>query len=135
MTIAIFILWVIYSIFEGHREAEYWHLSAITAISSGKEHFNWSIQRLIVIIIAIFSANLILLKSIILFLSMMFVFPFLHDGAYYMRRNSLDGSYPKKWFDQSVTSTAILTKVFTPLVRTIAFFIGVIILLYSALAL
>lgn len=55
-----------------------------------------------------------------------FIFPFIHDGSYYKMRNIIDsGIYTKKWFAQSETSTAITTKIFTPLIRTLFFITGI----------
>lgn len=67
-------------------------------------------------------------------LSYMFVFPFVHDGAYYsMREKLVSGTYPKKWFDQSNTSTALLTKFFNPTVRTIFFIVGIGYIIFKSL--
>lgn len=50
----------------------------------------------------------------------MAAFPFFHDGLYYTGREKLSpGVYPKKWFAQSTTSTALWTKYFTPVLRTL----------------
>ena len=62
-------------------------------------------------------------KAIICYI---FMFPFFHDGAYYTERNRLNPDiYKKKWFAQSNTSTAKLTKYFTPIVRTVFAIIGI----------
>lgn len=47
-----------------------------------------------------------------------FMFPFFHDGNYYRWREKIvPGTYPKKYFAQSTTSTAFSTKFMTPVVR------------------
>lgn len=46
------------------------------------------------------------------------IFPFFHDGQYYRWRDKIvPGTYKKRWFDQSTTSTARSTKFMTPSVR------------------
>lgn len=86
------------------------------------------------------------------------MFSFLHNGAYYTTRNRLSEFfvresigdmdillrkispyyenmlnmivYPKKWWDQSTTSTAWWTKHMTPRNRTTLFIIGLILTIY-----
>lgn len=61
------------------------------------------------------------------------MFPFIHDGGYYSMREKLKpGTYPKKFFAQSKTSTAFLTKYMTPVVRTILFVLAVAYIIYVA---
>lgn len=49
-----------------------------------------------------------------------FMFSFFHDGQYYRWRDRIVyGTYKKRWWDQSTTSTAMSTKFMTPAVRTI----------------
>lgn len=39
-----------------------------------------------------------------------FIFPFIHDGAYYVTRNNINPSiYKKRWFDSSLTTGAIIS--------------------------
>jgi len=62
------------------------------------------------------------------------MFPFIHDGGYYsMREKLVQGTYPKKFFAQSKTSTAFLTKYMTPVVRTILFVLAVGYIIYVAM--
>ncbi len=45
--------------------------------------------------------------SLILPITLAFVFPFIHDGFYYMKRNDLDARiYPQRFKADSSTSTA-----------------------------
>jgi hypothetical protein len=54
--------------------------------------------------------------------------PFWHDGFYYSKRNDLDRNmYKKRFFDQSTSSTALLTKFCTPILRTLYFLFSLII--------
>jgi len=105
------ILWIIYATFEGFREGNYWHIKSFYA--DFKEHTVWSIQRAMVLgIVGIYDYQMV--PSCIL------VFPFFHDGMYYLRRNILNRTlYPKGWLAQSKTSTAFSTKYFPPAVRII----------------
>jgi hypothetical protein len=58
------------------------------------------------------------------------IFPFFHDGSYYTQRNKMDRFvYPKKWWAQSTTSTALTTRIFTPIVRTILAVVGLVTLI------
>lgn len=55
------------------------------------------------------------------------MFPFIHDGQYYVKREELNpGVYPYKWFDQSTTSKDYLTRFFTPIIRTALFGLALI---------
>ena len=57
---------------------------------------------------------------------MVFVFPFLHDGAYYHTRRDLSNgkTYPRGWWDRSTTTSAIFS--FNWYVRTVLFVIAII---------
>lgn len=61
------------------------------------------------------------------------LFSFFHNGAMYTERHLMDKKarprlgkwiYPKQWWDQSTTSTAVLTKLMGPVSRTIQMVIG-----------
>lgn len=133
--ILVIILWIAYSVMEGVREAGFWHYKCISESTprykSIDNHTMFTLQRLIVggSMVCLCSEYSVL-DVVVLGLSMMLVFPFLHDGAYYTERNNLcPGVYPKCWLDQSTTSTAVLTKIFTPTRRIIAACIGVLVLI------
>jgi len=120
------ILWCLYALFEGHREGSYWYIkNSIFKLGhlftiDFKEHIMWTIQRSLVLVLVYISSDWITVACCIL------VFPFMHDGAYYTRRNWINkGIYPKRFFAQSKTSTAIATKYFPPIVRTICAVLGV----------
>ena len=78
-----------------------------------------------------------MLMALLFTLAASLLFPFLHDGLYYLIRNTLSkGSkpYPKGWFSSG--STARTEKIFTPAVRTVLFALGIyliIIILYHGI--
>jgi hypothetical protein len=108
-------LWIIYCIFEGAREAFYWNTYPT---------YDFNIHWMFFVTRAIFLAVASdLLWQIIVSFALMF--SFIHNGAYYTTRNILNRDlYKKKWFDQSTTSTAFLTKFNGPVSRTIQFILG-----------
>ncbi len=117
------LVWIMFSLLEGFTEAWHWHYK-IQAQDEKKTdaHMYFTLRRLCI---------WILLFGIDFRLGMfaLFSFPFLHDGAYYYHRNELTpGVYRRGFFDQSSTSTAYLTKFFTPYVRTLCFICSLLIL-------
>lgn len=117
---------VIYSAWEfleGYREGDYWYLKNKLNEPYRREHTVFNFQRTLVFIFLCY-----VLSYGAIFLVMQF--PFLHDGAYYLRRNQLDkNTYDKNtWFAQSTTSNALSDKLnlFTPVNRTILFGLGLI---------
>lgn len=124
MPLLAFIIWILYSIFEGIREAYYWNLFPTYKFNI---HTLFFIQRAMVVII-------ITAFNIPMFIACALVFSFLHNGSYYTTRHVLNKSnYPKTWFDQSTTSTSWLTKFNTPISRTIQAAIGITIFILHAL--
>ena len=116
------LLWIAYSVFEGMREARYWHVKIdYKGFRVFKEHMYWTFQRGIVLIMICQVTG----YWVIIPFSMMF--PFFHDGAYYWQRNVIDGIYQKGWWDQSTTSTAYWTEFFTPIRRTWIAIMGLIV--------
>jgi len=94
------VLWFFYSLFEGLREGFYWREKKTR--DNHYEHVIWSIQRALVLILVS--------RDIIILLGCMCVFPFLHDGMYYTTRHYMNKNiYKKTFFDQSETSTAVLS--------------------------
>lgn len=118
-----FVLWCGYACMEGNREADFFHLILSRADISKKDgkylHIIWTIQRALVLgIVALLTWKAAIACAL--------VFPFIHDGSEYSSRNDLNPlNYPKRWFDQSTTSTAFLTKFETPVVRTVLAVLGI----------
>ncbi len=103
------ILWIIYSSFEGAREARhfYYRVSS-TRQDPYNEHSGFAIQRIVAWIpfeYIMYDPNnhLTLLNGI--FLGLIFIF--IHDGAYFYRYNKLAGNYPLGfWSSPNATSTS-----------------------------
>lgn len=114
------VIWILYSCFEGVREAYYWNLYPQYKFNI---HTIFFIQRLFVLLL-VSSLNPVYLISGSL------IFSFFHNGSYYTTRNFLNSNnYPKKWFDQSNQSTSWMTKFNGPISRTIQFMIAVLIII------
>lgn len=121
----IYVSWILYASMEGIREGTYWHVLGLTRYKPSIEHFVWTIQRMFVFFMAVITTHSIFFSA-----SLLLAFPFFHDGWYYAERNRHDGLYPKKFWDQSTTSTAVLTKYCTPFLRTIYFLLSILIFIY-----
>lgn len=138
----VYLLWVLYCIYEGKREAYYYSFKIKALINTQQsskitdEHTVFTIQRSFVVFMIIFSFFSNYYDSSILLLSLALTFPFLHDGAYYVARHNLDGIYNHGWFSQSATSTAVSDKLnlFNPIPRTIYFVLGIGLMLYNILS-
>ena len=117
------LLWISYSLCEGKLHGYYY---AHHMVSSLKENFNehplFNFMRLCVL------TPIFVLCGWKATLCLMAMQPFCHNGCFYYTRDILDHKYPKRWFAQSTSSTAWLTKFFTPTVRTISFLVGVILI-------
>lgn len=138
MVILIFILWLLYSCFEGRREGYYWE----TLFNSGgrptNEHKTWSIQRTIVCMVFLLASMTGInsfISEILLIIAYPLAFPFIHDGAYYRTRNivSKGKHYPLRFWDFSTTSTAFFTKFNRPVLRSLYFTISIGLLIFSVL--
>jgi hypothetical protein len=124
---------------EGEREAFYFSYkikcppSWIQQHSAVNEHEMFTVQRAFVLAMACIACYHDWLDTVLLAFACMGCFPFMHDGMYYLTRNKLDGIYPKKWFDQSETSTALTDKygLVNPVPRTIYFVLSVGIVVYE----
>ncbi len=122
-----FLIWILYSVIEGIRDAIFYHHYNLKSERLFNEHIVFVIQRLIVsVILCLLSNNWLLMISLIL------SFSFFHNGSYYTMRNYLnkkiyyyDNLYDKKWFAQSTTSISFWTKYMTPLNRTILFLMSI----------
>lgn len=122
------LIWSLYSILEGIREGFYWE----NVMKSNEEplfniHSLFTTQRLLVLLPLLW-----LEPNVYNYVSYFLVFSFLHNGSYYTTRGWISvrkgekDPYPKRFFDQSNTSTALTTIFFTPFVRTILFLIAVL---------
>ena len=139
MTAAIsYLIWVLFSILEGRREAFYFSYKMKASITLQKglktdEHVMFTIQRVFVLALAATACYSNLLNTSLILFSLMLSFPFFHDGMYYVTRHDLDGIYNKRWFDQSTTSTAKSDKFnfFNPVSRTVLFGTSVLIMAYE----
>lgn len=88
---------------EGYREAWYYYYRVRAFNSAEDLHAIFFIQRGIPLLIIGYSF------SWIIALGCAFVFSFFHDGMYYKQRHKLkENIYPKGWWDDSTTSTAVL---------------------------
>ncbi len=105
--------WIIYSIFEGKREAWFYHTYSKPVNLNKDIHFYFTIQRTSVCIPFILMnlsfylwfitvAEIILLTTI--FIGM---FIFFHDGYYYQERNNQNGQIYKLRFKDYNDSTAV----------------------------
>tara|TARA_R110000868_G_scaffold203969_8_gene451963 strand:- start:3026 stop:3466 length:441 start_codon:yes stop_codon:yes gene_type:complete len=135
MNLIILILFIIYSAFEGWREAIYWHVKGGSRyydwFPKVEEHVIFTIQRAIVIImgsILLFFTGMTWYWCVASIIGYALTFSFIHNGAMYLTRNNLDNTvYPKRWMAQSTSSVAKTTKFMTPTSRTIQFVFGILI--------
>lgn len=97
-------LWGLYAYFEGMREAYYYHLISASSFIRKNIHWIYFIQRGFILVLIGTLTN-----SLFLPLSLACIFPFIHDGSYYITYNKLSpGTYKKGFMDSSTTSTAFL---------------------------
>ncbi len=102
MSILVIFMWISYSIGEGMREAYYYDSEMRTDRPHSNIHWLFFVQRGIVLIIIG-----VCLETILLPIALICMFPFIHDGVYYMQRNDLDVRiYLKRFTDSSKNSTA-----------------------------
>lgn len=124
----ILIGWLFYSSIEGMREGFYYSSVYNTRLvyrNNVNLHPVFSVQRAIVLAsVSLYYSGWNILYVAVLFALM---FPFMHDGAYYVTRKKLDGIYFNGWFDYSKTSTAGMARFLTAPNRTLAFIIGLVI--------
>lgn len=112
MITAVVFLFSIFAIFEGSKEAHYFHYrwkSPMNFIRN--EHTPFTILRAIVAIYAtVIPILLAKWYGTITIVALACVFPFFHDGAYFYIRNKLDKSvFVKKWMDPSKSRCAHIT--------------------------
>ena len=110
MEVILIILMTLFAIASGIVEAILWSKMG-THATKWNEHIFIVFQRgvffLTFIICAYFEHTA---KNIFLIFSFAILsYPYFHDGAYYWFRNVIDNKiYPKRWKDDSTTSTAII---------------------------
>lgn len=121
----VVILFAGYAFMEGEREADYFHFRWFKEDQEvPDEHVRFMLQRILVALLATGCAclqwgwfGLLLLPLIAL------VFPFMHDGSYYMKRHELDETvYKKGWWDNTTSSSAKMS--IGPKLRTAMFAVG-----------
>lgn len=143
MIYSILVIWVLYSLLEGKREAIFWHhrikSSDYNTFKSIDRHPMFMFQRSLTLLstgmASFYISDNIWLGIYITVLNML-LFSFFHNGAMYLERKNMSREanptdstkwiYPKGWWDQSKTSTAKLTKFMSPVSRTIQASIGVV---------
>lgn len=127
-------IWITYAIYEGKREAYYYQLVAVMGVIRPNIHWIYLLQRgLFLVVIGLG------LWSITIPIALAFIFPFFHDGFYYMKYNDLyPAAYPerfsfkyllekvsnKRFISESTTSTAVME--FNWVTRCVMFAIGVL---------
>jgi hypothetical protein len=133
----LYITWVVFMSFEGIREGHYWFWLFKSNGLPSNEHKLWTVQRSVVylIIIVCISMTNYAIENVLLFaLCLLISSPFFHDGFYYQTRHKLDNTiYKKGFFDQSTSSTALLTKFCTPILRTLYLLISLLIFIIFVL--
>lgn len=109
------LIWIAFTIFSSTFEAFYYTHEINSGFQDNfNEHTLLTIMRFSALI------PLWILTDWKFALCYVMMFPFLHDGNYYRWRDKIKpGTYKRRWFAQSTTSTAWTTKIFTPLIRTI----------------
>lgn len=113
LNILVILTWIIFAVVSGYTEAAYWYYRNKVKVNfkiDWYDHEGWTIMRAALAIVSIALLwEFYNWATLMLVYTLPMVFPFFHDGSYYYYRNSIDGSYPKGWFDTSVTSTAKIT--------------------------
>jgi len=127
ISIIFLLIYICISTLFGWSEAMYWYY-----VYKGKakrlkkyEHILWSWLRTFCFIPFVYIWFIFFSWNAILgIIAIPFLFPFFHDGMYYLMRNRFDGSYPKGWRDFSKTDTAKIKLNWNT--RLIMFFIGIV---------
>lgn len=119
------ILWNVFAYVSGLVEAMFFHVRDHNKQfgMSFDVHVFLTLQRTpVLLFVGMLFLQQGVLVSLIVMIMLAAQFPFMHDGAYYTTRNSLDNTlYPKRWNDHSSESTAKLTKFLTARNRRILF--------------
>lgn len=132
-----YLLSIIFAAAEGVREAIFWKYAAnILPTKDNKE-----LHKFFLIIRACFGISLCLfvygasnsvITTSLFCISSMLIFPYMHDGFYYWKRNQLDpGTYPDTFHDMSNTSLAWTDRFFTAEARIVMALNSFVILILS----
>jgi hypothetical protein len=128
-TIISNILWIIYSITEGIREAYLFYFEVNSTITKPFQlHPLFTVQRGIVLLTlgGLMYFGGLGLYAIPAVVALMLIFTYFHDGYYYVTRHKLDNkTYPLGWKSETSTSNAKINMNYT--VRTTAMIIGILI--------
>ena len=133
--ICILLLFSIYSLIEGYREAYFYHSARIFLVKN--LHPIFLLQRIIVssgmLMFILYKQSELWCIAVYfgLLISLGAIFPLLHDGMYYLTRNNIDRNIYKKRFWDYADSDAIMD--FNVTQRVILFIAGLF--LYSGIVL
>lgn len=126
--VLVYILWILCSTLDGVRDGFMYSVKDINKSTPINEHIIFTIHRAIIalmVILAVGVSGLFMLPA----------FSFFHDGAYYTTRDLLTpGTYPKRWFSISNTSTALTTKYLDSWNRFGLFLISMVLVMVSIAA-
>lgn len=101
-SIVITLLWTIFAVLEGTREAHYYDAAVKMDKLHSNIHWMYLVQRSIVLFVIG-----ITMCTAVLPISLALIFPYIHDGSYYAQRNDLNKDvYRKRFKAESTTSTA-----------------------------
>lgn len=119
-SIVILLVWCVYAMLEGMREAYYYDAAMRSEKKYPDIHWIYATQRgLFLFIVAI------TMGSLTFPISLAFIFSYIHNGSYYCQRNDIDVRiYPRRFKDDSTTSTAFFELNYKT--RTIMFYIGIL---------
>lgn len=108
--ILIYLAWLSFSTAQGIREAWFFHYKYDSGYTKYDPHaiFTWSRISAILLSASCFMYYNWWIYGLLV-ISLILLFPFWHEGAYYYKRNKLDNCYPYGWFTNNNTSTAKLS--------------------------
>lgn len=135
ITISCYIIWICYFLIEGYREAYYFNSIVLQFYVQDSQKKNlhpiFTVQRFLVALIINIACFSLGWKLILFDLALIAAQPFFHNGMYYLIRNKLNPkTYPKKWFDESTTTTDKSTKYETPTERVIYLILSILSIIF-----
>lgn len=105
--ILIYSIWIIFAVIMGFFEAYYFSAIYNHIIKRAKfDHEIFTIFRGIIAALLLYFSLGITWSSLFIGAAFMAIFPWFHDGMYYLMRDNLDNVYPERWKAHSTTSTA-----------------------------